>query len=493
MSDMTALLISQDPSLDGLIGELVSSIRHLRLERIEGYEEACVRVEGGGVALVLSHLDFRSPVAGLTRLLGVIITSGQKIPVLVLTDEYQAEKGVAAASPRRPRIPEPAPRPEPAQLPDGRPDDRGPLRPPEASGAGTDPGAVSLAWTGDPPFLFLPEGHLGRTIEQIERIAPLETTILLGGETGTGKTHLASAIHRLSPRRDKPFLTINCGALAASLIESEMFGHVKGAYTGADADRTGKFAAVGRGTLFLDEIDTLTPELQAKLLRVVEERALRAGRVEQDAAVAGPADRGQQPSARAGGGRRPVPGRPVLPAQRGRLRPAPPARANGPHPGHRHDPARRARRPERQPDLRNLPRRHAALLAYSWPGNIRELRNVLERAVAFSRGPVIAVEDLPDQLHRPGSPRRSRLRGRRSSGDCRSRAQHPDRCHGSGPLHPGQDQGPGRARHDPSSPRAQRQQPPPRRRRPGHQPHDPLQEAAQVRPDGGLNRTSLLG
>src|SRR5262249_3613003 len=96
--------------------------------------------------------------------------------------------------------------------------------------------------------------------------------ILLGGETGTGKTRLAGLIHRLSPRRDRPFLTINCGALSATLIESEMFGHVKGAFTGADANRVGKFTAAGRGTLFLDEIDALPPSLQAKLLRAVEER-----------------------------------------------------------------------------------------------------------------------------------------------------------------------------------------------------------------------------
>ena len=125
-------------------------------------------------------------------------------------------------------------------------------------GSWTGPGRGPLAG-GESPFLFVPNTRMGRMIEQIQRIAPLDTTVLLEGETGTGKTRLAGVIHRLSPRRDKPFLAINCGALSASLIESEMFGHVAGAFTGADADRTGKFAAVGRGTLFLDEIDSLPP------------------------------------------------------------------------------------------------------------------------------------------------------------------------------------------------------------------------------------------
>src|SRR5262249_35572276 len=121
-------------------------------------------------------------------------------------------------------------------------------------------------------FLYPRRGEMSRLMEQVRTVAPQDTTVLLGGETGTGKSCLARLIHRPSPRRAAPFVVVNCGSLAHTLIESELFGHLKGAFTGADRDRVGKFEAVGRGPLLLDEIDALPAALQAKLLRAVEER-----------------------------------------------------------------------------------------------------------------------------------------------------------------------------------------------------------------------------
>src|SRR5207244_2214234 len=107
-------------------------------------------------------------------------------------------------------------------------------------------------------------------VERIALAGSHDVTVLLTGETGTGKTYLARLIHEYSPRKQHRFLTVPCGALSANLVESEFFGHVKGAFTGADRPKIGKFAAVGEGTLLLDEIDTLGLEQQATLLRVIE-------------------------------------------------------------------------------------------------------------------------------------------------------------------------------------------------------------------------------
>ena len=119
------------------------------------------------------------------------------------------------------------------------------------------------AWKTYTPAMF-------NLVEEIEVAAGHHVTILLVGETGSGKTHLAKLIHEISPHHNQPFVTIACGALQSDLIESELFGHVKGAFTGAETDRQGKFEAAGSGTILLDEIDVLNPDQQTKLLRVIE-------------------------------------------------------------------------------------------------------------------------------------------------------------------------------------------------------------------------------
>jgi DNA-binding NtrC family response regulator len=273
-----------------------------------------------------------------------------------------------------------------------------------------------------------------RTIEQIRRIAPLDTTILLGGETGTGKTRLAGVIHQLSPRRDKPFLSINCGALSANLIESEMFGHVRGAFTGADVDRIGKFAAVGSGTLFLDEIDALPSALQAKLLRVVEERVFEPvgsnKTLKMQARMIAASNRPLDSEVAAGRFRADLFYRfnvvafDMVPLRERKT--VIPALARlfvaefTAHGGRRivgidEDALR-------------------ALMAYSWPGNIRELRNVIERAVALCPGPIIGLADLPETLQHldpanpPPQPAPAPLDARTRSHSPRSLAQHKDQA-----------------------------------------------------------------
>src|SRR5262249_44365848 len=115
--------------------------------------------------------------------------------------------------------------------------------------------------------------EMAELMAQFRRVAPQDTTLLFTGGTGTGKTRLARLIHQLAPRPAEPLLALHCGAPSPGLIESEMFGHVKGAFTGAERDRRGKFASAGGGTLLLDEVNSLPLALQGKLLRAVDERA----------------------------------------------------------------------------------------------------------------------------------------------------------------------------------------------------------------------------
>ena len=228
----------------------------------------------------------------------------------------------------------------------------------------------------------------------IQRVAPTDSTVLLQGESGTGKELFARAIHQLSPRRDRPFVALNCAAIPATLIENELFGHEKGAFTGASARQLGKFEMADSGTIFLDEIGELELNVQAKVLRVLQERRFeRIGgttTVDADVRIICATNRNLEEVVRRGGFREDLFFRiNVFPVT------VPPLRAR------REDIdalvdyfLQRFERELGRPGLRITDEARALLRGHDWPGNIRELQNAIERAAILCDRNTIEPRDL---------------------------------------------------------------------------------------------------
>ncbi len=246
--------------------------------------------------------------------------------------------------------------------------------------------------------------RIRRIFDLVEVVKDTDSTILITGESGTGKGLFARAIHDLSPRRDGRFVKVNCAALTETLLESELFGHVKGAFTGAIADKVGRFEAADGGTVFLDEIGDVSPAVQVKLLRVVQEREFErvgSSRTQSaDVRVIAATNRDLKEAMRAGRFREDLFYRlNVIPLA------VPPLRER------REDIPLLADHILKRLRARGLDRVRAVspeamrrLMDYSWPGNVRELENVLERGAVCSRGPVLAAEELPDEVRAEGRP-----------------------------------------------------------------------------------------
>lgn len=231
-----------------------------------------------------------------------------------------------------------------------------------------------------------------------ETVAPTDSTVLITGESGTGKEVIARYIHELSVRAEHSFLSINCGALPESLLESELFGHVKGSFTGAVKDKTGLFAAADHGTFFLDEIGETTPSTQVKLLRVLQQReVIPVGATESVAVntrVLAATNRDLEEEIKRGSFRADLFYRlnviaVHLPPLRQRTEDIPLLAESF-----------LARSAQLRNDDPKSPADETldALMAYAWPGNVRELENALERAVILSSGGIIHVDALPDRV-----------------------------------------------------------------------------------------------
>jgi len=232
-------------------------------------------------------------------------------------------------------------------------------------------------------------------LETVAMVAPTEAAVLIAGESGTGKELLATAIHRNSPRRDAPFIKVNCAAITETLLESELFGHEKGAFTGADRRKEGRFALAHKGSIFLDEISEMSVAMQAKLLRVLQEKEIQRVGGEQvlkvDVRVIAATNRDLKAQIEQGAFREDLYYRlnvVTLPV-----------------------PALRERRDDipllaqyfldrfaeknRKKMKGFSPQAMDRIMRYEWPGNVRELMNALERCVILSRGEYVSETDLP--------------------------------------------------------------------------------------------------
>jgi len=245
---------------------------------------------------------------------------------------------------------------------------------------------------------------LRKVFRLVRLAAPTQATVLVQGPSGTGKELIARALHTLSTRASGPFVAVNCGAIPENLIESELFGHVKGSFTGAVADKKGFFETANQGTLFLDEVGELPLHLQVKLLRALENRAIQrvgdATTIPVDIRVVAATNRDLRAAVAQGTFREDLFYR--LNVVDVRL---PPLREHVEDVGPlvRHFIAALA--PQNGDRVKDVsPAALALLEAYAWPGNVRELRNVVERMLVFAPGPQLMPEDVPEEVAHPVVP-----------------------------------------------------------------------------------------
>jgi two-component system NtrC family response regulator len=232
----------------------------------------------------------------------------------------------------------------------------------------------------------------------IDKVAQSKASVLITGPSGTGKELIAKAIHFSGPRKGRPFVSINCGALAETLLESELFGHEKGAFTGAVAMKKGRFELADGGTLFLDEVGDMPPALQVKLLRVLQEMEFeRVGgtrTIKVDVRVLSASNRDIKDDVSQGIFREDLFYRLnviqiEVPPLRQRIDDIPLLVKHFIE-KYQHD--------EKKDKIKLSPEVWKAIYNYSWPGNVRELENVIERAVVLASGNEIALEDIPEEL-----------------------------------------------------------------------------------------------
>lgn len=374
------LVADDDPSFRALLKDILEGAGHVVTEARDGHE-AWLHAGRQPFDLVLS--DQRMPRVDGLELLRRLRSRGAAPPVVMLTAYGTIPQAVEAVRlGAADYLTKPLASPEELLAVVSR------LLAPDTN---ADSGAEIV--TAYPPLV--------ESLALVDRVAARDVTVLLLGESGTGKELVARRIHRRSPRNAGPFVAVNCAALPENLAESELFGHEKGAFTGAEARRVGRFEEAGGGTLFLDEVGELSLPLQAKLLRVLEERVVRRVGGNADVPVSirlvAATNRDLALEVERGGLRRDLYFRlAVVPVT------LPPLRERTGD-----LPLLAVRLLDRLAARHGIPRAELtepasrALERYGWPGNVRELRNVLERALVVRAGAPIRPEDLHLPAERP--------------------------------------------------------------------------------------------
>ncbi len=387
------LLVEDRESLRAMLAETLAREGY-RVEPVASGDEAVRRLaEGRRYALVLT--DLKLPGADGLAVLDAALASDPALPVVVLTGFGTVETAVAAMK-------------KGAADFLSKPVDIDLLLLLVARHVSARRAAVARALLAEEaglsgmPAILGSSPALADALERIRRAAASDVTVLLTGESGTGKELFARAVHALSARATGPFVAVNVAALPEGLVENELFGHERGAYTGASERRAGRFELADGGTLFLDEIAELPLPAQAKLLRAVEERTfLRVGgttHVSVDVRIVAATNRDLLARVRAGAFREDLYYRlDVFPVR------LPPLRARREDvPALACEFARRVARERKEKEPELSPAALAKLQAHDWPGNVRELRNVVERAVLLASGGTIRPADLV--LGAPGDP-----------------------------------------------------------------------------------------
>jgi two-component system response regulator AtoC len=386
----SVLIVDDDASMRHLLSVILTD-RGYEARAVSGGEDALRELAVRDYDLVLT--DVRMPGMGGLELLAAIQSAHPELMVIVMSAYGSHDAAVAAMKAGAYDYLSKPFRPDEVVLVLRKAEERERLtrenrrlRRELSGGGGLDP-------------LVGPGEAMQAVQRQVRKLAPQRTTVLLTGESGTGKELVARALHDLSPRAAFPFVAVNCGAIPAELIESELFGHARGAFTDAVRAKKGLAAEADGGTLFLDEVGELPLALQPKLLRFLQEEEVRpvgenrAAKVDVRVVAATARDLGK--AAGAGQFREDLYYR--LDVVEIRLPPLR-ERTEDIEPLARHFLARLA---PLRPDLSRLELSEGAreaLLGWRWPGNVRELRHALERAVVLADGPLIREEDLPDAV-----------------------------------------------------------------------------------------------